>query len=186
MSNKRQSVEYDKAGNPYIDAPRKNSAKKVRVSFVREWYTPPMSETGEVDYERAARELGKEITGGTLRFSSYLEDGSLGFAAEAKITRRSELDAFICAVRAVFKEGVRQGNEAREAGLARCAANLKGEESAVGLPERTMRRGRDRRARSDRRVMDRRSIRVATPVDLRRHERRAAADRRRGGERRAA
>jgi len=183
MTNKRRSVEYEKTGAPFADAPRKNSAKKVRVSFARQWYSPPVTDAGKVDYEQAAEELGHEITGGTLRFSNYFEDGSLGFPAEVMITSRSELDAFIRAVRAVFKEGVRQSNSARIAGLERCMERL-GRRSSSAARER--RNADERRTWGDRRVTDRRSDRMQTRVDLRRGERRESDDRRSGLERRAA
>jgi hypothetical protein len=183
MTNKRRSVEYDKTGAPFADAPRKNSAKKVRVSFVRQWYSPPVTKTGKVDYQQAAEELTEEITGGTLRFSNYFEDGGLGFPADVMITSRSELDAFIRAVRAVFKEGVRQSNDARVAGLERCMERV-GRASQAGASER--RSDEDRRVWADRRICDRRVERVQTLVDLRRGERREGEDRRSGLERRAA
>lgn len=183
MSSKRQSVEHDKSGNPFLDAPRKNSAQKVRVSFVREWYSPPVSETGKVDYERAAAELRQEITGGTLRFSSYFEDGDLGFPAEVKITSRSELDAFFRAVRAVFKDGVRQSNAIREAGLQKCEASLgKAQSGSSRMPRRV----EDRRASPERRSADRRGKRTPTLIDLRQSDRRGGGERRSGEERRAA
>jgi hypothetical protein len=185
MTNKKRSVEYDKKGSPFSDAPRKNSAKKVRVSFLRHWYSPPVTETGKVDYSRAAEELRQEITGGTLRFSNYTEDGGLGFPAEVTITSRSELDAFIRAIRAVFKEGVRQANAAREAGLDRCMERLagSGRESAREVKRR---RGRDRRGGPDRRTADRRERRMTPLIDLRQGERRMGEDRRSGVDRRAA
>jgi hypothetical protein len=183
MTNKRRSVEHDKTGAPFADAPRKNSAKKVRVSFVRDWYSPPVTKSGKVDYERAAEELRQEVTGGTLRFSGYLEDGGLGFPAEVMITSRSELDALIRSIRAVFKEGVRQSNTARQYGLEQCEERL-GRKSEDLAAER--RADGDRRAWGDRRVVDRRGEQLQTLIDLRREQRRERADRRNGGERRAA
>jgi hypothetical protein len=182
MTQRRRSVEYDKKGTPFVDAPRKNSAKKVRVSFVRHWYSPPITNTGKVDYKQAAEELKQEITGGTLRFSNYFEDGSLGFPAEVTITSRSELDALIRSIRAVFKEGVRQSNGAREAGLERCTEMMgTGAESPANR-----RREEDRRRWSERRRADRRVEPLPALLELRKRDRREGVERRSGLERRAA
>lgn len=181
MTTKRRSVEYDKTGAPFLDAPRKNTVKKVRVSFVRHWYSPPVTAAGKVDYGQAAEELKREITGGTIRFSNYFEDGGLSFPVEVTVTSRSELDALIRSIRAVFKEGVRQSNVAREAGLQKCLERI-----GSGAPGISERRGRGERRRwGDRRVLDRRAAKLPTMVDLRKRDRREQTERR-CGERRAA
>jgi len=186
MTSKRRSVEYDKTGSPFIDAPRKNTVGKVRVSFVRQWYSPPVSPTGKVDYESAAEELAHEVAGGTLRFSNYSDDDGLGFSAEVRITSRSELDALLRAIRAVFKEGVRQSNAVREAALLRCEERIAGVSARRVSGPRERRNAGERRAHEERRAGDRRRRQHPTSVEHRLYERRDGAERRSGMERRAA
>ena len=186
MTDKKRSVEYDKTGSPFVDAPRKNTVGKVRVSFVRQWYSPPVTPTGKVDYDSAAEELSQEITGGKLRFSNYVDDDELGFSAEVKITSRSELDALLRAIRAVFKEGVRQSNVVRQAALARCEERIAGAAGRRWSGQHERRVNGDRRNRIERRSMERRSEQLPTTVDQRTFERRDGEERRSGMERRAA
>ncbi len=186
MTDKKRSVEHDKTGGPFLDAPRKNTVGKVRVSFVRQWYSPPVSPTGKVDYEAAAKELAQEIAGGKLRFSNYTDDGELGFSAEVRITSRSELDALLRAIRAVFKEGVRQSNAVRQAALARCEERLAGSAGRRWSGKHERRANGERRNHCERRSVERRGEQLPNVIDQRAYDRRDGEERRSGMERRAA
>jgi len=180
MPRKKRIPKRDKRGNPYLDVTQGKDHSCVRVTFERVWYSPPLDDNLEIDFEKAAEELQAEVTGGTLWFQNYLDNDDLTHPVVFTLKSRPGLETLISTIRQVFKDGLRESNAAREAGLAKCQAAL------VDRRKGERRRGGDRRVNGDRRnasqgIFDKLRIR-----NLRKRQRRQIADRRRGAERRAA
>ncbi len=180
MPRKKRTPKRDKRGNPYLDVTQGKDHGGVRVTFERVWYSPPLDDNLKIDFEKAAEELVAEVTGGTLRFQNYLDNGDLTHPAVVTVESPNALEALISTIRQVFKDGVRESNAAREAGLARCQAEL------VDRRKGERRRGGDRRINGDRRNPSQRVFDKLRIRNLRKKQRRQITDRRRGAERRAA
>ena len=180
MPRKKRIPKRDKRGNPYLDVTHGKDHIGVRVTFERVWYSPPLDDDLKIDFEKAAEELQAEFTGGTLWFQNFLDNGDLTHPVAVTVDSRNGLEAFISTIREVFKDGVRESNAAREAGLAKCQAAL------VDRRRGERRRGGDRRVNGDRRNAGQRGFDKLRIRNLRKKQRRQNADRRRGTERRAA
>ncbi len=175
----RGRLERDKAGNTFIDFPCNSGEAGIRVSFLRNWYSPPHTETGEVDFETAARELGRELTGGTLVIRNFLDNGELSYAAEIPVDSKDDLERVLRTIRKVFKEGLQHDNAIRQAALEQCKAKVASKQSDIPLRL-------ERRRESERRRGDRRTRRSSSPKSMWRPDRRILGDRRVRQERRLA
>lgn len=175
----RGRLERDKAGNTFIDLPYNGGEAALRVSFLRNWYSPPHTETGEVDFQTAAQELGRELTGGTLVIRNFLDNGELSYSTKIPVDSKDDLERVLRTVRKVFKEGLKHDNAIRQAALEQCNAKVAARQSEVPLRL-------ERRRESERRRGDRRARRRSSPRSMWRPDRRILADRRAGQERRLA
>ena len=117
-------LERDRAGDLIADIPDQAGENKVRISIQRNWYSPPFSDDGEVDLERAEEELSDEVTGGTLVVRRYLETGDLGFATEIPVASEEELEHILQAMRTLYIENLQHDNTIRLAGLKACSAAI--------------------------------------------------------------
>ena len=179
VGQKRKRVLRDKVGNVFADVPDDCADSNLRITFRRRWYSPPFTDEDTVDYKRAAAELAEELTGGTLVLRRYLESGDLGFATEITVDSKDELEILLRAMRKVFKEGLKQDNAVRQAGLENCKSRIA--ESETVLPTTV-----DQREQVPRRQLERRTRPRFGRALFRKHDRRLMADRRDALERRFA
>ena len=145
VGQKRKRVLRDKVGNVFADVPDDCADSNLRITFRRQWYSPPFTDEDTVDYKRAAAELAEELTGGTLVLRRHLESGDLGFATEITVDSKDELEILLRAMRKVFKEGLKQDNAVRQAGLENCNGTVL--PTTVDQREQTPRRQLARRTR---------------------------------------
>ena len=165
-------------GDLFADIPGETGEGKVRISFRRSWYSSPFTEEGEVEFERAAEELSRDLTGGTLVVRTYLENGDLGFATEIPVASEEELERILHAMRTVYVEGLQHDNAIRIAGLEACQAAISRAEQAAQLAE-------ERRQERERRLFRRRGRQLLGRTWFRKDDRRADTDRRIGMDRRS-
>jgi hypothetical protein len=175
----RQRLEQDRVGNLFADVPDETGKGNLRILFRRNWYSPPHTDEGEIDYQRAAEELSSELTGGTLVVRRYLENGDLGYAAELPLASKDELEQLLCTMRRVFVEGLKHDNAIRQVGLEAC-------EARIAEPGRSTHLVLDRRQDMERRSRARRGRQLLGRAWFRRSDRRLETDRRCGKERRTA
>ena len=167
----RQRLERDRVGDLFADVTGETGEGKESISFRRSWYSPPFSEDGEVDYERAADELSNELIGGTLVLRTYLENGDLGYAADITVESKEELERILRTIRKVYVESLKHDNAIRQAGLESCKARIAELEEPTQL-------SLDRRDDTERRMHKRRGRQLLGRVWFRKNDRRADADRR--------
>ena len=179
VARRRQALERDRAGDLFADVPSDTEDGNLRVSFRRNWYSPPFTESGEVDYEVAANELADELTGGTILLRNHLQNGELGYAIEIPLTSKDELERILRTIRKVYKDGLKQDKAVRQAALAQCQARLAELETAIPIHS-------ERRADAERRMIERRTRPRFGRALFRKRDRRFFADRRDGMERRFA
>jgi hypothetical protein len=175
----RPKLERNRVGDLFADVPDETGEGKVRVSFRRNWYSPPLTDDGEVDFERAAEELEHELAEGTLVVRRHLDNGDLGFATEIPVASKKELENILQVMRKVFVEGLQHDNAIRQAALETCKTTTARLEHQAQLAE-------ERRQDTERRLLRRRGRRLLGLAWFRNDDRRAEADRRIGMERRAA
>jgi len=175
----RQKLNTDSAGDLYADLPSGTVEPTLRVSFRRNWYSPPLNEEGDVDLRAFADELEDEQIGGTIVLREYLEGGVLGYATEIPVSSKDELESVLRTVRKVFKEGVKSANEIRQAALEQCKSRLAELEPTTKLQL-------ERRDNEERRKGDRRARRRSGSRGFWKRDRRGSGDRRMGAERRFA
>ena len=180
MPRKKRIPKRDKRGNPYLDVTQGKDHSGVRVTFERVWYSPPLDDNLKIDFAKAAEELQAEVSGGTLWFQNHLDNDDLTHPIAVTLESHKGLETLINTIRQVFKDGVRESNAAREAGLAKCQAAL------VDRRKGARRQGGDRRENGDRRNASQRVFDKLRIRNLRKKQRRRIAERRRGAERRAA
>jgi hypothetical protein len=178
-SRKRRQLQRDKAGDLYAEIPDETGTSNIRVSFRRNWYSPPFHEDGSVDYEVAARELEEQLTGGTLVVARYLENGKLGYSTEIPVASKDELEHLLRTMRKLYVEGLKHDNSVRKAGLEVCLAKVAERAETVQLHL-------ERRNDIDRRLRERRGRQLLGRAWFRRNDRRIEPERRSGMERRTA
>lgn len=178
-SRKRRQLQRDRAGDLFADIPEKTGASKLRVSFRRNWYSPPFHEDGNVDYEVAARELEEELTGGTLVVARYLENGELGYSTEIPVASKDDLEQLLRIMRKLYVDGLKHDNAVRKAGLEVCLEKIAERAETVQLRL-------ERRDDVDRRLRERRGRQLLGRTWFRRNDRRIEQERRSGMERRSA
>lgn len=174
---KQQRLKRDKVGDLFAVAPSDTEEGSLRISFRRNWYSPPISDDGTVDYEAAASELTDELVGGTIVLRNYLENGDLSYATEVHVDSKDELERVIRTIRKVYVEGLKQDNLTRQKALEQCNAKLRENEVESALRS-------ERRQDLERRNGDRRSNHRFGQAIFRKGNRRTLTDRRCGGERR--
>ena len=184
MARRYTKIRSDKAGNVFLDVPTDGGARMMRVSFSRWFFEPPVGDDGSINVAATAEQLQQEIAGGTLQLLNLCENEDLRFPVEIELESRDDLEVLIRAIRRVFKEGLKRSNTARLAGFERCQARLT-EVSEAGQ-DRDRRKMSERRSPSERRTSDRRKWYSPPDRDSRIGTRRAEAERRSLGERRAA
>jgi hypothetical protein len=178
-AGKRRQLQRDRAGDLFAEIPDATGASKLRVSFRRNWYSPPFYEDGSVDYEVAARELEEELTGGTLVVARYLENGKLGYSTEIPVASKDELEHLLRTMRKLYVESLKHDNAVRKTGWEVCLARIAERAETVQLHL-------ERRDEVDRRLRDRRGRQLLGRVWFRRNDRRLEQERRSGMERRTA
>lgn len=171
-------LERDRAGDLFADFSGEAGEPKVRVSIRRNWYSPPFSDDGEVDFERAAEELSSEVTGCTLVVRRYLESGDLGFATEIPVASEKELEHILQTMRSLYVESLQHENAIRLAGLEACSA-------AISRNEQRAQRAEERRQERERRLLRRRGRQLLGSTWFRKDDRRAESERRMGADRRS-
>jgi hypothetical protein len=183
VSHKRRRLRFDKTGDLYAEIPDEPGMAKLRISFKRNWYSPPFTEDGEVDLERAQEELSAELTGGTLVLATYLESGELGYRTEIPVESKDELEQLLRTIRKLFVDGVKHDNAIRQAALDTCSSKIAEAEvqSREARPSFV-----ERRREADRRTRERRGRQLLGRLFFRKDDRRMEEDRRDGKDRRAA
>jgi len=178
MARRKYNLQTDKAGNWYLDVPLEGGSTSVRVSFRRWYFAPSVGDDGKVQVELLAKQLEREITGGTLRIENLFEHEGMSFPVDIDLDSRDDLETLVRAVRKVFNEGLKRSNEARKNGLTRCKERL-AEHGAVQQRQPEDRVPKvDRRQNGDRRSLERRQWYAPPTKDLRKSERRAGTERR--------
>jgi len=176
---KRQALRHDKGGDLYADVPSDNGAASVRISFRRAWYSPPFTESGEIDYQAVSSDLAQELSDGTIVIRNYLENGELGFGAEIHVDSKEELESTLRTIRKVYNEGLKEDNATRKAALDRCKAKLAElEEQATSIV--------DMRREMERRIRERRGRQLLGRTWFRKDNRRIGGDRRQSTRRQSA
>jgi hypothetical protein len=178
-SRRRHKLERDRVGDLFADIPDETGEGKVRISFRRNWYSPPFTNEGEIDYARASEELSRELTGGTLVVRRYLETGDLGYSTDIPVASKEELEHILRTMRKLFVEGLKHDNAVRKSGLEACHARIA--ELARPAPHHP-----DRRKIGERRTRNRRGRQLLGSAWFRRNDRRTEPERRTGIERRVA
>ena len=179
VGQKRKRVLRDKVGNVFADLPDDSADSNLRITFRRRWYSPPFTDEDTVDYKSASAELAENFTGGTLVLRGHLESGDLGPATEIALDSKDELEVLLRAMRKVFKDGLKQDNAVRQAGLENCTSKIAESETVPPTTE-------DQRVQTVRRQRERRTRPRFGRSLFRKHDRRLMADRRDGLERRIA
>ena len=182
-SRRCQKLQFEKTGDLYVEFPDEPGEARLRISFKRNWYSPPFTEDGKVDLERAQEELSEEFTGGTLVLATYLESGELGYRTEIPVASKDELEQFLRSIRKLFVDGVKHENTVRRAALDACISKIAEAEvqSREARPSFV-----ERRRAADRRMGQRRGRQLLGRLFFRKDDRRMEDDRRDGKDRRAA
>lgn len=173
----RRALDRNKVGDICADLPGDPGDAHLRVSFRRNWYSPPLVESGEVDYEAAATDLAQDLQEGTIVLRNYLENGELGYGAEIRVVSKDELERVLRTIRKIYQEGLKQDNAIRQAALDRCKARL----AEIEKPTPTI---VDQRREMERRIRERRGRQLLGRAWFRRDDRRIDTDRRRTTRRR--
>jgi hypothetical protein len=182
-SRKQRKLQQDRVGDFYADIPDEPGEAKLRVSFKRNWYSPPLNEEGEIDLERAQEELATELTGGTILLASYLENGRLGYRFDIPVASKEELEHLLRTIRKLYVDGLKYENEIRRSALDACRSILA--ETETSLHE-TGEPSVERRKEADRRTRQRRGRQLLGRLFFRKDDRRMEEDRRDGNDRRVA
>ncbi len=167
----------------YAEFPGEPGEARFRISFKRNWYSPPFTDDGEIDLERAQDELSQELTGGTLVFATYLESGVLGYRTEIAVESKDELERLLRTIRKLFVDSLEHENGIRRTALDACKAILEEEDTT---PEEPGPPSVERRREADRRRRERRGRQLLGRLFFRKEDRRMEEDRRDGKDRRAA
>jgi hypothetical protein len=182
-SRKSRKLQRDRIGDLYADIADESGQSRVRISFKRNWYSPPFEEDGTVDLQQAVDELSDELTGGTLVLARYLESGELGYRTELPVASKDELEYIIRTMRKLYVDGLRHDNAVRQAALDAYRSKVVEVEKSPAEPRHTF---TDRRRERDRRTRERRGRQLLGRLWFRKEDRRMEEDRRNGKDRRAA
>ena len=182
-SRKRRTLQRDKAGDLYAEIPDEPGNASLRISFKRNWYSPPFTDDGEVDLERVQEELSEQLTGGTIVLAAYLENGELGYKTEIPVASKDELEHLLRTIRKLFVEGLKYDNAIRQTALDGCRSKLAEEDQQ---PAESDQNYTERRREADRRTRQRRGRQLLGRLFFRKDDRRLEDDRRNGDDRRAA